>query len=207
MFSVVSNTALINGSKGIYDGKISNESVKYGRNAVANHYEYLFQLQEDLFSPNIGDDDFEFTPINFEMRYQPETTKKGSVDLMALMGSAYEEMGKKISLSVKSLSELLQKAFGDGVSAEALDVNKDEQVDLAEYAGSILLFDMLSTNSENLDVSNINGVITNQGEIAALPYVSVQNLNVATEVFEFIYQHYDLQSAQKEFLANDNNLA
>lgn len=206
MFSVVSNTALINGSKGIYDGKISNESVKYGRNAVDNHNKYLVQLQEDLFSPNIGDDDFEFTPINFEMRYQPETTKKGSIDLMALMGSAYEEMGKKFSLSVKSLSELLQKAFGDGVSAEALDVNKDKQVDLAEYASSILLFDMLSTDSENLDVSNINGVITNQGEIAALPYVSVRNLNVATEVFKSIYQHYDLQLAQKEFLANDNNL-
>lgn len=206
MFSVVSNTALINGSKGIYDGKISNESVKYGRNAVDNHNKYLSQLQEDMFSPRLNDDDFEFTPIDFEMRYQPETTQKGSVDLMALMGSAYEEMGKNISLSVKSLSDLLKKAFGEGVSAEALDVNKDKQIDLAEYASSILLFDMLSTDTESLDVSNITGTITNQGEIAALSYVSEQNIDKAADVFKSLYQHYDLQSAQKEFLGDDNNL-
>ena len=37
VYSIQNNVAYINGNKGIYDGKINDNSVRYGRNAAANN--------------------------------------------------------------------------------------------------------------------------------------------------------------------------
>ena len=43
----------VNGSNGIYDNKIADPSVKYGRNAVENHIQYMEKpLIEGLNNPN-----------------------------------------------------------------------------------------------------------------------------------------------------------
>ena len=43
MFEVNNGVAKINGTKGKYDNKVSDPSVKYGRNAVENYYTYVEQ--------------------------------------------------------------------------------------------------------------------------------------------------------------------
>ena len=43
MLEMNNNIAKIDGSKGKYDNKVSNPSVRYGRNAVDNLYSYLEQ--------------------------------------------------------------------------------------------------------------------------------------------------------------------
>ena len=140
MYSVSNNRAYINGSSGCYDNQIKNNSVRYGRNAIANQKIYLSDL-----GSKIG------TPINFELNYQPKSTKKGNVDFMALLGSAYEEMGKKVSICLKEFNDNLQNTFGTSenqVSIDALDINGDNKIDLSEYATSTLIFDMLSIDGK-----------------------------------------------------------
>ncbi|MBD9223239.1 hypothetical protein EGQ24_04985, partial [bacterium] len=41
MFEVNNGIVKIDGSKGKYDGKVTDPSVRYGRNAVENYYTYL----------------------------------------------------------------------------------------------------------------------------------------------------------------------
>ena len=41
MFDVNGNVAKIDGSKGKYDDKVTNQSVKYGKNAVENFNTYM----------------------------------------------------------------------------------------------------------------------------------------------------------------------
>lgn len=228
MYSTVNSIACINGVKGIYDGVIQNPSVRYGRNAINNYNEYMGEFVKPI--PKLPDmkgiadlsaDEFskrtdEFTkalqepdncpPANFELRYQDESTPVGKVDYMALLGSAYEEMGKNFSLGVKGFTEKLQKAFGANISAEALDLNKDSEIDIAEYAVSTLAADMLSTDSSQLADENITGVITNQGQNAALALINKQNYNIASQIFNGIYQNHHLDEAQQEFKKNINNI-
>ena len=42
-FEIAGNVAKIEGSQGKYDNKVTNPSVRYGRNAVENYYTYLEQ--------------------------------------------------------------------------------------------------------------------------------------------------------------------
>ena len=43
MFEVKNGVVQINGAQGKYDGKVSDPSTKYGRNAVENYYTYVEQ--------------------------------------------------------------------------------------------------------------------------------------------------------------------
>lgn len=232
MYSVVNQKAYINGEKGIYDGKVQNDSVRYGRNSVDNNKKYLEdytikskaqwpdlkglskssaeEAQQKLGKLDAAIDENDkwlnsLPPLEFEQRYMPKNN--GKPDKMALMGAAYEEMGKRTEMDTKELTSTLQEAFGDKVSAEALDLNHDAKIDLAEYSTSILLSDILSTDSSAPSIKGVTGTINNEGQDASLAYASKKNYDIAARTYRAIYQTYDLGKAQQEFKQNPNNLA
>ena len=230
------NCMQINGSTGIYDGTIKNSSVRYGRNAVNNHQNYiktfdvtssklpkikskkLMGLSDDKFSKKLQQMDSSLEtldksleqPINYELRYQPEN-KKGTVDTMALMGAAYEQLGQKASVSVRKANAMLKKSFlqlKNMVSAKSLDINKDRKIDLSEYASYMLASDMLSTEptSSDLKRTNITGTITNQGENASYELFNKGIEEDARTIFKSIQSDFNLTKAQTEFTSEPNNL-
>ena len=162
--------ANINGNNGKYDNKVNNASSRYGRNAVDNFKKYLLgysQPQEELdrYKPSendtveekikkadallnkIDEQNQKRSPLGFIYQYLPQKPIDRSIDSNALLGAAYEEMGA-ISISTSQLSQQLQEGFEEKMSAEALDINKDGQVDIAEYSTSILLADALSSEAK-----------------------------------------------------------
>ena len=55
MFEVNNGIANINGKQGKYDNKVTDPSVKYGRNAVENYYTYLEKpIVSDPMNAEIG---------------------------------------------------------------------------------------------------------------------------------------------------------
>lgn len=220
MFEVQNGIAKIDGSKGKYDGKVSNPSVKYGRNAVENYFTYLeqpivadpmnaapildFGLSPDAAKNNADklekflkeNDEYlkALPPLEFEYRYMPT----GSVDKMALLGAAYEEMGKVKELDVKELDSKF--APDTTFTSASLDINKDGKVDIAEYSSSILAADMLS-KSDTPDPANIDGTINRKGFNAVLAYTQKSNAAAAAALYSKIYNNYNLGEAKKEFKA------
>lgn len=232
-------TASIEGQKGPYNNKISNESVRYGRNAAAKYNSYvenynskpldpkqydlsgLTKLNDDQFEKKINttskaiDEDMSvpLTPIKFNYKYLPEEkVDPKNINKMALLGAAFEELGKKLSVSTSELTEkwqltLSKMSINAPLSADSVDINKDGQVDAGEYASTILLADMLSTDAQNVDANNIKGEINNSGQNNSLPYLNKKNIAPATEMFKTIYNAFGLEQANKEFASNQNNLA
>ena len=222
-----SQVALITGSKGKYDKKVHNLSVRYGRNAVNNFKKYLSQynLSKPVKAPDlsglaqVSDDTFDkkmkefdkyltsldktikkMPPIQFEYRYLPQTLN--GIDTMALMGASYEELGKKTSVSVSSMTDMLQKSFGQEVDARVVDLNQDDKIDIAEYATTILVADKLSSP----DNKTIDGVINNTGQNRSIAYANKKNYDIANRHYQALYETYNLASAQKKFLKDKNNL-
>lgn len=146
------------------------------------------------------------TPINFELRYMNAPAADGSFDKMALMGAAFEEMGKKISMPVQDLTKKLQAAFGEKASANAFDVNKDGQVDIGEYSASILLEDMMSKDSHNLSYKNVTGVVTNKGQDELVQYITPSNPENAAKEIALLHNAQDLDKAKNIFASNSNNM-
>ncbi len=223
VFEVSGNVAKIDGSKGKYDNKVTNPSVRYGRNAVENYYTYLeqpliadtmntapildFGLSPDAPQKN-GDKLEKFLkendeylsalpPLEFEYRYMP-VMPKGQVDKAAVLGAAYEEMGGVKELDVKELDARFapDKSF----TSEALDVNKDGKIDIAEYSSSILAADMLS-KADVPNPANIDGTINKKGFDAVLAYTQKSKAAAAAKLYSNIYNTYNLGEAQKEFNA------
>ncbi len=208
MFEVNNGTAKIDGSKGKYYGKVTNPSVKYGRNAVENYYTYLEQpLVSDIVNPspilpteenvnNFIKKNNEYLdalpPLEFEYRYMPQ----GKLDKKALLGAAYEELGGNKEVGVKELDAVF--APNSTFTSEALDINKDGKIDVAEYGTSILAADMLS-KSETPNFSNIDGTINKKGFDAVLAYAQKSKAAAAAALYSKIYNTYNLGEAQKEF--------
>ena len=217
MFEVNNGIAKINGANGKYDERVSDPSVRYGRNAVENYYTYLENpIVEDKMTPapildfglnpnadnNNADKLNKFLkendeylkalpPLQYEYRYMPQ----GPVNTKALLGAAYEEMGGKKELSVEELD--YRFAPDSSFTSKALDLNNDGKVDIAEYGSSILAADMLS-KSDTPDTKNIDGTINNKG----LAYTQKSNATAATKLYSNIYNTYNLGEAQKDFKAN-----
>ena len=185
MYEINNNIAKIDGVKGIYnEDKVSNPSVRYGRNSVQNFYSYLEQpiVKDNNAVPPILDfstkpeaqdknielldkytkenDDYlkSLPPLEYEYRYMPNIHKSGEIDKDALLGAAYEELGKRKAVDVKTLDETF--ALNDDYSTNPMDINKDGKIDVGEYGSSILAADMISNNGE------INGTINNNGHNA-----------------------------------------
>ena len=220
------NSTFISGQIGRYDYKIKDASVRYGRNSASNlqkKFEAQSQKMERIDVTKLvsmSDEDFEKTmnelksdkPItfNFVQQYMPNIG--GKIDRMALMGAAYEEMGKVVALSVDELSENLQTQadalYGKGelaLCADALDINKDGFVDIGEYASSILLEDALS-ESKFFQNENINGEINEQGQKRVLELTKEENYYKASHLFQALHARNGLATAGKYFAFNRNNL-
>lgn len=230
-YTISQGTAVINGKNGINSDK--DESIRYGKNAAANYKSYvesyttkpldpkdydlsrLTQLDNDQFEKRLNrtsqaiDEDMSasLTPINFNYKYLPEEkVDPQNINKMALLGAAFEALGKRMSVPVDELTATMQKAGKTDISAETLDINNDKQVDVGEYASSILLQDMLSSDSENIDANNIKGVINNSGMNKSLAYVNKKNINKAVELIKNIYKTFGLVDAYKEFTSkNEKN--
>jgi len=226
------NVTNINGSTGKYTNVISDKSVSYGRNAMNNYInainsnsqsekiefpdltnlatlpreEYekkMAQLDECIKKLQAQKPPF----IDFKCQYMPI-----KLDKKALMAAAYEEMGGRRYIPVSEATKLLQETVdlvcednGPKMSAKALDINGDNNIDIAEHSTSILLADALSKDTQTLGSENIDGTFTNKGENAMLPYYKLSNYEIASKTFQSIYKAYGLDKAQEEFLSNPNN--
>ena len=233
MFTTIGDTSYISGDFGKYDGIVKDNSVRYGRNSVDNFKKYLAAgIKPGVTAPNIdekklqSEDSFEkeiskadefikklednyanFPGVKFVQQYMPGEIKDGNINKMALLGAAYEELGK-IEVTKAEMEETMKKGLSknDNISADALDVNKDGKIDLAEYSTSILLSDALSTNGNEVSAKNINGIVTNEGLNAILPYGLKANNEAAYKTYSYLYDFYKLGDAQKEFLNNPDNI-
>lgn len=239
MYSNINNIAYIQGTNGIYDGKVADNSVRYGRNALANHMDYLSnytqpnvefpdmtnlaQLDADKFEAKMNEynnclaqfeeNNKKRPPLNFVQQYM-SVPQPGMVDTKALMGAAYEEMGKRTAVPVQELTQGLQNAFDDLTSktgaqfdCSCADLNGDGNIDLAEYGAVILASDALSTDDSHFNAANINGTVTNKGENKSLYYAEKTNYQLANQTYRSLYNYYGLAGAQNEFLQNPNNMA
>lgn len=143
------------------------------------------------------------SPLNFKLQYSPNS----KVSKGALLGAAYEEMGQKTSIKTQDLTQALQDtadALTDGeepveMSAESLDLNNDGEIDLGEYASSILVSDKLSTGK-------IDGIINKDGLNESLAYGIAQNYDIAYSQYRAMYESFGLKDAARKFVSKPNNL-
>ncbi len=209
----------LNGETGIYDNKVSNNSVKYGRNAINNSLDYLeknfltteetsapildFSSKEQSQDKNIEmleaftkkNDEYlsKLPPIEFEYRYMPNLIQ-GKIDKLALLGAAYEEIGaKEVDIEDFENNFLIDNTF----TAKPLDINNDNKIDIAEYGANILATDLLSKNST--DINKIDGTINSKGLNAVLEYTKKANAAAATNLYSKLYNTYKLGDALIEF--------
>ena len=209
----------INGNKGFYDNKISDSSVKYGRNSVSNHIEYLHEpIANGVyttapildFSPtaeaqenNIksleefvqSNDKYleSLPPLNYEYRYVPKFTD-GNINKKALLGAAYEEMGT-VELPVEKFEKLYLPS--SDMTAKPMDINKDGNIDIAEYGANMIAADVLSKNTT--DITKADGSMNSTGMNAILEYTKKANAQAAVNLYNNIYTSYNLGSAINEF--------
>ena len=202
----------VNGAAGKYDRIVSDNSVKYGRNAVENNLQYMESpLVNDRINPapildyslsQMADVNNEkalnnfinkndaylasLPPIDFEYRYMPNIGK-GKVDGKAVIGAAYEEMGTK-ELPVKEFEN--HYMIDESMTAEPIDINKDGKIDIAEYGSTIVAADALSKPSKSLD--DVDGTINANGLNALLAYTKKSNAEAASKLYADVYNRYEL---------------
>lgn len=214
MLNSSSNVVKIDGASGKYDNKMSNPSYQYGKNAVDNLYNHFetpfvnpdynpapildFGINQDASNNNINklenfiqkNDAYldALPPLEYEYRYMPQLPN-GQIDKNALMGAAYEEMGRVEELSVDEMD--YRYTPNENYTSKALDLNNDGKVDMKEYSTSILAADMLSKSNEP-KFGNIDGTINKQGHNAVLEYSKKSNAAAAAALYSKIYENYNL---------------
>ncbi len=215
--------AEISGLSGFYSPyAVQNSSVRYGMNAASNMEEYTKRQSAQSFltgietisavsaAPNFADDEAfvhaiesfseqlekdEFTPSKFRYRYSADNGE--AVDKMSLMGAAYEETGRKNSVSVSKMNKQFASAFPSpeqteettgiisfikkltsrksAFSAKALDSNRNGRVETEEYAAFLALADIKSKDKNSEDISRMDGTITDEGVKEAFSYLAVNS--------------------------------
>ena len=198
VYSISNNKAIITGQNGIYDNKVKSPKVRYGRNACDNYMSYAKDLANLDKMP----------PLEFEYRYVPD----GKYSKLALMGNAYEELGRKTEVSVDELNKKFEvyNSMSESQSmpklgAEALDLNNDGKVDIAEYSASTMAADMLDKNQSECKIENLDGIITNKGENASISLYTKDNCNKTKQLFTNIYNTFNLNEAMSDFKSNCDN--
>lgn len=202
----------INGVNGIYDGLVKDPSVRYGRNAAANHKALVISTMESVmdgeppildfmptnkaFESNMArmekfadknDNTIRNLPqVDYEYRYMPNVVN-GNIDKKALLGAAFEEMGAE-SVPVKDFEKELFN--NPNYTAEPLDINKDGKIDLSEYSASILAADMLS--KPNPSIKGVDGSINSKGMNALMEYSRVSRAEAAAKLYSQVYSTYTL---------------
>lgn len=207
----------VNGANGIYDNRIADESVKYGRNAVDNNFKYMeAPLINDKhnpapildFMPGSEDTNAQklenfiktndeylnsLPPLDYEYRYMPNFVN-GNINKKALYAAAYEQMGTK-EISVNEFET--KYIADDSMTAEPLDINKDGKIDVAEYGANIMASDILSKGTT--DVTKADGSVNSKGMNAILEYTKKANAAAASKLYSNIYSTYSLGSDLSEF--------
>lgn len=252
----------ISGQNGVYDNKITDSNVKYGRNAVSNYFKFMddFKNRTDrsLFQPLEKDvlelrektstahqtgtahlhekevvdlsekvidaaqkdsarDPIDSSLLTATLKYLPENVGFKNLNKKALLGASFEDLGKKTSESVSTITQKLNDAFKrTDLSAEAFDVNSDGNIDVAENAVAFLIKDMaskqptedvLKSGKIELEAHNIDGTITAAGEKNFLTFLKKSDIANNKNINSEIYNAFDLASAQEEFLKDPSNLA
>jgi len=219
MFEVNNGVAKIDGIKGKYtEENVSNPSVRYGRNSVQNFYSYLEQplvkdnnavppILDFSTNPNAADKNIDamekyvkendkylesLPPLEYEYRYMPNLHKRGEVDNDAVLGAAYEELGKRTEVGVKELDETFN--LDDNFSTNSMDLNNDGKIDVAEYGSSILAADKISSEDGKID-----GTINKQGHNAILELMKKGNAEAAANLYGSIYNQYNLGDSKDKF--------
>lgn len=178
--------------------------------AQASQDEFIKKTDElDSSIKQIDENEKNRAPINFEMQYSIASDVNTAEGKQSLLGAAYEEMDKQTSISTEELTKKLQDTADEitgenlsvEMSAEALDINKDGQIDVGEYATSILVSDSLSNNGE------IKGTINQNGLDNSITYANKKNYEIASQQYKALYDLYNLQAESQKFLADSNNLA
>lgn len=221
--------AYITGNHGKYDGVVRNSGVRYARNAMANFNQYASYRMPKIKFPDLSnlsklsEDKFEtkmeqleaaieaskklrqkMPPLDYTVKYLPGKANINTLDTVAVIAAAFEDMGRKLSVGTEALTKRLQKSFAtDKISAAALDIDKDGRIDVAEYAASVLTADMLSSGS--LDKKDINGKITRDGNMRLLSFFNKRNNYLPERVFGHLYDYFALDEAKQEFMQNSNN--
>lgn len=216
----MSNNIQINGAKGPYDNKVTDASVRYGRNAIENHLTYLeeplvndnpnpapildFSTNPQAIDKNIENLEYfieendnylkSLPPLEYEYRYMPNVVN-GQIDKKALLGAAYEEMGGVKELPVEEFE--YRYMIDDTMTAEPLDINKDGKIDIAEYGANILATDVLSKGTT--DVTKVDGTINTKGMNAILEYTKKSNAKLATDLYSNLYHTYNLDKSVDDF--------
>lgn len=202
----------INGANGYYDGKVSNDSERYGKNSVVNHKDFVtaplksaidgeapilnFMPTEEAQKENIDkiesfvkeNDKYLETlpPIQYEYRYMPNVIN-GNINKEALFGAAREEMGADL-ISVKDFDKTYFS--NESYTSKPLDINNDGKIDVSEYSASMLAADMLS--KENPDISKIDGSMNSKGMNAVMEYAKKSNADAAVKLYSQIHSAYTL---------------
>ncbi len=227
--------AYIDGSSGHYDKKIMHPHVRYGRNAVSNYEKYTDFRAQRMNAPVIKEDSFVKTmetpdetvvmvvkkrkktpkeaPSNFELKYMPGQINHLNLNVMALLGAAFQEMGRKASITKEELSQRLVNKFKDvkpvdaaQLNTDVLDINGDEKIDIAEYASSILVSDMLSRDIPGIKLENIKGSVNKNGLSRLSEFFNKENEEKASRVFNALYYNFHLNSKRQSFIFDKNNL-
>ncbi len=220
MYEVKNGVTSIDGIKGKYDDKtVTNPSERYGRNAVDNFYSYAEQplINDQMntapildfgISPNATEENAEklgkfiddnekylnaLPPLEFEYRYMPNINK-GQIDKKALLGAAYEEMGKRSEIDVKEMDANYTPS--DEYTFKTMDLNNDGKISNAEYSTSMLAADMFS-KSKTPDTKNIDGTINANGLNALMEYSKKNNAAAAAALYSNLYKNYNLGEANQ----------
>ena len=236
MFEVNKGTTYIYGKSGIYDNVIQNKDVRYSRNAANNYisaysvenipaipqrpempdlntksddfYDKLdrFIAESKLYLEELDKADNQTPRAKFKLKYA--TLNNGKINPISAVAMAFEELGKNLEISVHKLtSKLSESTDTDLVSAKSLDLNNDGKVDVAEYASSILVEDMLSSNKDgNLKPKDVNGRINYIGQNKLLSFANIKNYETAHNIFKQVYKDFKLEKALSEFISNPNNM-
>ena len=206
----------INGTNGSGNAINIDKSIQYGKNHVENKFDYMsapfvndnvpaapildFSISEPAGEENIkklesfvkSNDEYlkSLPPLEYEFRYMPELGK-GKVDNKAVLATAYYEMNCNKQLSVDEFEDRFLPDT-DEFTAEALDINSDGNIDIAEYSANIIATDILSKNTK--DISEVDGTMNAKGLNAILEYSKKANKDAALALYSEIYSTYNLGS-------------
>ncbi len=259
-YSIQNNIACINGQNGPYDKKIEDKNVRYGRNAVANYFEYIqgFKTSQDEKTlselAKCSQDSFKKTssveevlkhtekmlaeleaeskkvpPLSFRLKYLPEDKVDAkNLNKSALLGAAFEDLGKRISVPVAELNQGFPEPLKQKCTMGTFDVNNDGQIDIAEDAAAILIKDMadkiptnqiLETGKMELKAENLDGIISQTGDTnlwallkadkgliaKILVFFNKNKYSNSKQLITQVYKDFQLAQARDDFFKNPNN--
>lgn len=228
--------SFIDGRHGIYDNKVKNESVRYGRNTVYNQKNSVtvfancsvasnnmgIQIGEvdnskklnAIHYPDLCIDVFNTDvakEINYKQTYMPKNN--GKIDTMALMGASYEEMDKNIEIPVSILANNIAQSHQFSASIDEIAAHYFvSQLDInndkkIDLSEYALTILLADVLSDYGNCPKVDGSVTGSGKKNAIRYLfNYDKIQQTVKVMKKMYQHYKLKEAQEKFLSDENNL-